>query len=47
MKLTFLGTSHGVPEKHRKCTSVLLTVQGKHYIFDAGVPQYTAVKQAG
>ncbi|MCI6290378.1 MAG: MBL fold metallo-hydrolase [Clostridiales bacterium] len=47
MKLTFLGTSHGVPEKHRKCTSVLLTVQGKHYIFDAGVPLYTAVKQAG
>ena len=47
MKLTFLGTSHGVPEKHRKCTSVLLTVQGKHYIFDAGVPLYTAVKRVG
>ncbi len=37
MKITFLGTSHGVPEAHRKCTSVMITVGGKHYIIDAGV----------
>lgn len=38
MKLTFLGTSHGVPEPNRKCTSVMLTAGGKNYIIDAGVP---------
>ena len=37
MKITFLGTSHGVPEANRKCTCVMITVGGKHYIIDAGV----------
>ena len=36
MKITFLGTSHGVPEANRKCTSIMLTVDGKHYIIDTG-----------
>ena len=43
MKLTFLGTSHGVPEANRKCTSVMLTVDGRHYIIDAGVPLATTL----
>ncbi len=38
MKLTFLGTSHGKPEKNRYCTSTVLTVGGKHYVIDAGAP---------
>lgn len=38
MKLTFLGTSHGKPEKNRYCTSTVLTVNGKHYVIDAGAP---------
>lgn len=38
MKLTFLGTSHGKPERDRFCTSTVLTVAGKHYIIDAGAP---------
>lgn len=37
MKITFIGTSHGVPEANRKCTCVMVTVGGKHYIIDAGV----------
>lgn len=45
MKLTFLGTSHGVPEAHRKCTSVMLTTGGKHYIIDAGVPLVSTLNQ--
>lgn len=44
MKLTFLGTSHGVPEPTRKCTSVMLTVSGRHYIIDAGVPLTAALR---
>lgn len=38
MKITFLGTSHGVPEVNRFCTSVLLESGGKHYLIDAGAP---------
>ena len=45
MKITFLGTSHGVPEAHRKCTSVMLTVGGKHYIIDAGVMLCAELRQ--
>lgn len=47
MKVTFLGTSHGVPERNRKCTSILLTVNGKRYILDAGVPLYAAMMARG
>lgn len=38
MKLTFLGTSHGVPMTTRFCTSTLLTVDGAAYLIDAGAP---------
>lgn len=38
MKLTFLGTSHGKPEKNRYCSCAVLTVNGKHYVIDAGAP---------
>lgn len=37
MKLTFIGTSHGVPESTRKCSCLLLAVGKRGYIFDAGV----------
>lgn len=47
MKLTFLGTSHGVPERNRKCTSVMLTVGGAHYIIDAGVPLMSTLTAMG
>ena len=36
MKLTFLGTSHGVPEPNRQCASTLVEVGGKYYIIDMG-----------
>lgn len=38
MKLTFLGTSHGIAEPNRYCSSTVLTVNGKHYVIDAGAP---------
>ncbi len=36
MKITFLGTGHGVPEAHKKCVATLLSVGENYYIIDAG-----------
>lgn len=38
MNLTFLGTSHGVPEADRYCSSYLLEVDDNMYIIDTGAP---------
>ena len=38
MKITFLGTSHGVPEKDRYCTCIMLESGGAIYFIDAGAP---------
>ena len=38
MKITFIGTSHGKPEKNRFCSCTVITVGGKHYVIDAGAP---------
>ena len=38
MKLTFLGTSHGVPAKDRFCSSIMLESGGSFYFIDAGAP---------
>lgn len=37
MKITFLGTSHGVPEANRKCSCTLIDVNGRYYFIDMGV----------
>ncbi len=37
MRITFLGTSHGVPEPNRNCSCALLEVADKRYLIDAGV----------
>ena len=36
MKITFLGTSHGVPEADRRCSSYLIETDGGKYIIDMG-----------
>lgn len=36
MRITFLGTSHGVPEPNRRCSSTLIEVGGRYYIIDMG-----------
>ena len=41
MKITFLGTSHGITEKNRFCSSALISTGGKHYLVDAGAPVLT------
>lgn len=38
MKVTFLGTSHGVPQGDRFCSSLLLEVQNNAYLIDGGAP---------
>jgi ribonuclease BN (tRNA processing enzyme) len=44
MKITFLGTSHGITEKNQFCSSALVSVGGKLYIIDAGAPVLTLLK---
>jgi len=36
MKITILGSGHGVPEAHKQCTSILFKVEGCYYFIDAG-----------
>lgn len=36
MKLMFIGTSHGVPEADRRCSSCILEVSGSYYLIDMG-----------
>ena len=36
MKLIFVGTSHGVPEADRRCSSCFLEVGGYYYLIDMG-----------
>lgn len=38
MKITFLGTSHGVPAADRYCSATLIETGGSVYLIDAGAP---------
>lgn len=38
MKITFLGTSHGRPEKDRHCSSTMIEVNDSIYLVDVGAP---------
>lgn len=45
MKIKLLGTSDGYPTKERKCSCSVITINGKHYIIDAGLSLYTELIQ--
>lgn len=45
MKLTFVGTSHGVPEKERYCSCTMIESGGARYFIDAGAPLGELVKR--
>lgn len=47
MTLTFLGTSHGIPEKERMLSSAVLNVGGSLYIIDAGAPVASLLTKYG
>ena len=36
MRIIFFGTSHGYPEPHKKCSSLMIEVGEKRYIIDMG-----------
>ena len=36
MRITFFGSSHGVPEAHRKCSSTMIEVGENRYFIDMG-----------
>jgi ribonuclease BN (tRNA processing enzyme) len=44
MKITFLGTSHGIAEANAFCSSAVVTVGNKHYVIDAGAPIMTLLQ---
>jgi ribonuclease Z len=47
MKITFLGTSHGVPAADRYCTSIMVESGENVYILDAGAPVINLLLQRG
>ena len=47
MKITFLGTSHGVCERNRFCSSAAITIKGVTYVIDAGAPIATLLQSKG
>ena len=47
MKITFVGTSHGVPEKGRFCSCYMIETGGKIYMVDAGAPAAEAIINRG
>lgn len=47
MKLTFLGTSHGVPAGDRHCSCMMLEVNGAVYVIDAGAPVVDCMLRQG
>ncbi len=47
MRITFIGSSHGVPEPNRKCSCALLEVKDRKYLIDAGTDPVSALIKRG
>ena len=47
MKITFLGTGHGIGTEERACSSALLETRGTLYLIDAGVDLGVRIRKAG
>ena len=47
MKISFLGTSHGVPEKDRFCSCTMIEVGENLYFIDAGAPVVDLIIRSG
>lgn len=47
MKITFIGTSHGIPSDIRFCSCTMIEVGGKLYFIDAGAPLIDYVLRYG
>ena len=44
MKITFVGSSHGVPEAHRKCSCIMIEIGENVYFVDMGTPAIDALR---
>lgn len=47
MKITFIGTSHGYPEPHRRCSCTMLEVGGEFYFIDMGTSASEEITRRG
>ncbi len=47
MKMTFIGTSHGVPAADRYCSSIMLECDDALYFIDAGAPLSSEILRYG
>ena len=47
MKITFLGSSHGVPEPNRKCSCIMVEVEQNIYLIDIGTPAIDLLRRRG
>lgn len=47
MKITFLGTSHGVPEAHRKCSCIMVECAQRIYFVDMGMMVVDELRRRG
>lgn len=47
MKITFVGSSHGVPEANRKCTCIMIESGENIYFVDMGTSAIDALKKRG
>ena len=47
MKITFVGTSHGIPQATRYCSCIMLESGGSIYFIDAGTSIFDALVRSG
>lgn len=47
MKISFLGTGHGIPDAEHHCSCTLLETNDKIYVFDPGAPLTDLLLQTG
>jgi len=47
MKITFIGTSHGAPEPHQKCSCIMLEIEKQIYFIDMGTNAIEALCKRG
>ena len=47
MRVTFIGTSHGAPEPHQKCTCVMIEIEQQLYFVDMGTNAVEALCSRG
>ena len=47
MRITFVGSSHGIPEPNRKCSCIMLEMGDRIYFIDMGTSAVDALRARG